>query len=112
MSLLEFLKTDRDFKNFKKSKSYSSKFLKIRVHYSLNQNIPRFGFIISKKTLPKVVDRNKVKRRIKAFLARRVAKIMPADILFFPQASALKQPFAQVSSEIEGLFTQAKLWKQ
>mgnify|MGYP003396318032 CR=1 FL=1 len=107
-----FLKTDQDFAAFRLSRSYQTRLLKIRVHISLNQNSPRFGFIISKKTLPKAVDRNLLKRRIKAVLQKIYKQVKPADILFFPQRDLLKQKFAKVGQEVETLFTQARIWKQ
>jgi ribonuclease P protein component len=111
MGKLQLLKTEQDFQAFRASKSFQTKLLKIRVHYSLNQNIPRFGFIIPKKQVPKVVDRNLLKRRIKSVLNLTANKLQPADIVFYPQKALVKQPFPMLSEEINQLFTQARLWK-
>ena len=111
MGKIEILKNDRDFAAFKASKSFQTKLLKIRVHYSLSQNSPRFGFIVPKKLVPKVVDRNLLKRRIKTVLLRINQQIKPADILIFPQPALIKQTFAKLSEEVENLISQAKLWK-
>ncbi len=110
--MLKFLKTDKEFAAFKASKSYSTKLLRIRVRFTLNQNIPRFGFIIPKKTLPKVVDRNKIKRRIKTMLAANEKMIKGADVVFYPQKELLKVDFKTLSSEITGLFIKAHIWKR
>lgn len=112
MGQLVILRNQKDFAAFKASKSYQSKVLKIRVHHSLNQNIPRFGFIVPKKVLPKAVDRNLLKRRIKAILSRIHKDLKPADILIYPQATLLRKTFAQISEEIKNLISAAKLWKQ
>jgi|GEM_PF-3319804 ribonuclease P protein component len=112
MGKLALLKTEQDFSNFRQSKSFQSRLLKIRVHYSLNQNNPRFGFIIPKKVLPKVVDRNKLKRRIKFVLSAEVSRVQPADVLIFPHKDLLKLKFADLTAEVRQLFTQAKLWKR
>jgi len=111
MGKLKFLKTDRDFAAFKASKLFTGKFLKIRVRYLSNQNPSRFGFIVPKKVLPKVVDRNLIKRRIKAILQGSQDHLRAAEILFFPEKQLVKQSFAQLSEDIKSLFTKAHLWK-
>jgi ribonuclease P protein component len=109
--MLKFLKNDEDFAAFRQSKSFQSKFLKIRVRYTLSQNVPRFGFIVPKKVVPKVVDRNKMKRRIKSVLAANSAKLKGADIIFYPQKALLKIDFPTLTAEVKDLFTKSKLWK-
>ena len=111
MSKLHLLKTQQDFSQFRQSKSYQTPLLRIRVNSVKNQNFPRFGFIIPKKTLPHVVDRNRVKRRIKSVLLGNQIRLKPVNILFFPQATLLKKKYQEVISEVENLFTKARLWK-
>jgi len=111
MVKLVLLKSEQDFKNFKASKSFQGKVLKIRVHFSANQNLPRFGFIVPKRVLPSVVDRNKVKRRLKSLLQTHLAKIRPADIIFYPTKNALKLKVVELGQELELIFTNARLWK-
>ncbi len=112
MKKLVFLNTDQDFTQFRQSKSVSSKNLRLRLRYNTNQNTPRFGFIIPKKILAKVTDRNKVKRRLKSLLLKHVLSIRPADYLFFPQKSALKTSFNDLDQEFVELFVKARLWKR
>ncbi len=109
--MIRFLKTDQDFSAFKSSKSFQNKLLKIRIHYSLNQNNPRFGFIIPKKVVPKVVDRNLLKRRIKSVLVKTAGKLKPVDVIFYPQKALVKKDFEFLTAEINELFSKAKLWK-
>jgi ribonuclease P protein component len=111
MGVLKFLKTQTDFAAFRISKSFQNRFLKIRVHFRLNQNTPRFGFIVPKKVLPKVVDRNLIKRRIKSVLAKQASKLKAADVVFYPQRELVKKPFAELEAEIKDVFSKAKLWK-
>lgn len=106
-----WLKTETDFENFKASKSYQASLLKIRVHFSANQNLPRFGFIVPKKVLPKATDRNLIKRRLKSILIRLAPRLKPADILLFPKAQALKHKIGDLRQEVELIFSQARLWK-
>jgi ribonuclease P protein component len=108
---LVFLQSDEDFDQFRRSKLITSPNLRVRVRFNTNQNTPRFGFIIPKKVLPKVTDRNKVKRRLKNFLGKNIVKMAAADYLFFPGKTSLKQKYQDLEQEIITLFKQARLWK-
>lgn len=108
---LVFLKTDQDFAQFRQSKQVTSKNFRLRFRYNTNQNIPRFGFIISKKVLSRVTERNRIKRRLKNILQNNFGAIKPVDYLVFPQKSALKLGFVEISAEFIDLFKKAKLWK-
>ncbi len=109
--MLNLLKTDEDFAAFRRSSAFQTKLLKIRVRSALNQNIPRFGFIVPKKLVPKVVDRNKLKRRIKSILNAYSKKMRGVDVVFYPQKALLKINYPTLKLEIEELFTKARLWK-
>jgi len=100
MNKLHFIKNDADFKQFRSSKSYSSSLLKIRVVRARNQNHPRFGFIVPKKLVPKVVKRNLIKRRLKAILQKHVSEYKPCDVLIFPQARLAEAQFTKIEEEI------------
>lgn len=104
---LIFLKTDSDFSNFRKSRLYSSDFLRLRIFRAPNQSVPRFGFIIPKKTIKKVTLRNVVKRRIKSILQKKIETIKPLDILFFPGQKTTKMKFADLEADIIQLLTKA-----
>lgn len=111
MGKLILLKTQQDFTNFRASKLYQANVLKIRVHFSANQNTPRFGFIVPKKVLPRVVDRNLIKRRLKSILQKNINRIRPADVVFYPRKEALQLKFTDLSKQVELIFTHARLWK-
>lgn len=111
MGQLKFLKTDSDFAAFRKSKLFETPLLKIRIHFPKDQNNPRFGFIVPKKVVPKVVDRNLLKRRIKAVLQKAAVKLRPVDVVFYPQKALIKKSFSELSEEVESLISKAKLWK-
>jgi ribonuclease P protein component len=111
MPKLSLLKSEADFAAFRKSKTFSSDLLKIRVHFRPNQNFPRFGFIISKKTLPKAAHRNLVKRRLKTALLKRSERMQPVDLLFLPAKGLLKTKFQETEEILEKLLTQGRLWK-
>lgn len=75
-----------------------------------SQNHTRFGFIVPKKTIKKVTDRNTVKRRLKTVFSRHVDQLRPVDILVFPKMSSLKVKFSDLEAEIVGLFKQAGIY--
>jgi ribonuclease P protein component len=104
------LKSEKDFAHNRFKKSFSSPSMRVRIGTS-DQNIPRFGFIIPKKVMPKVTDRNKVKRRLKAIVGKNLVKLKIADILIFPQKSSLKLPMAGLEIELISNFKRLSLWK-
>lgn len=108
---LVFLKTEEDFSNFRKSRSLASASLKIRWHVPLNQNHPRFGFIVPKKSVKKVVDRNLIKRRLKSLLTKYSKGIKPVDILFFPKPDTIKLKFADLERELIEVLLKAKIYE-
>jgi len=111
MPKLIFLKNESDFSAFRKSKSYSSKLLMLRVHFAANQNFSRFGFIVPKKVLAKATARNLVKRRLKAILLKLASRLKPADFLLFPRTGLATAKFEEVEQTVNKLFTEANLWK-
>jgi ribonuclease P protein component len=107
---LVFLKTEEDFSNFRKSRSLVSANLKLRWHVPLNQNHPRFGFIVPKKSVKKVTDRNLIKRRLKSLLFKYAAGIKPVDILFFPKPGTIKMKFSDLERELMEVLEKAKIY--
>jgi len=107
---LHFLKTEQDFSNFKKSRTVNSANFRIRLFDPGNQNHPRFGFIIPKKTVKKVTDRNLIKRRTKAALLKHLPAIRPLDILFFPKPGSIKLKFADLEKELVDTLIKAKAY--
>ena len=104
------LKSEGDFDKGKFKKSVNSVFFRMR--YASNQNSSRFGFIIPKKIMSKVVDRNKVKRRLKSILAENLPHIRNADVIYFPNQKALTSNYQALKTEVEKLLKQAALWKE
>jgi ribonuclease P protein component len=107
---LTLLKTESDFGHKRFNRSISTASLRIRTALR-SQNIPRFGFIIPKKVLPKVTDRNKVKRRLKSLLQRHQGSVKPFDVILFPQAASLKKTYSDLEKELIGGFKRLNIWK-
>lgn len=109
---LILLKSEKDFGKFRlKSKLFTNSLMRIRVSFDPGQNFPRFGFIIPKKVAPKAVTRNRIKRRMKALLTKKLGNIIPADFLIFPNPQVASKPFEFIEAEVIKLLKAAKLWK-
>ncbi|MBI2607335.1 MAG: ribonuclease P protein component [Candidatus Doudnabacteria bacterium] len=109
MGRLKIIKQEKDFRQFRSGKSFQGPVLRIRIK-SANQNTPRFGFIIPKKTVPKVTQRNKIKRRLKSILTNNLDFIKPVDVLLFPGAIAGKKKFRELEKQTVDLFKKAGIW--
>jgi ribonuclease P protein component len=110
---LVFLKSEEDFSNFKKSRSLSSANFRLHWYFpnrQMNQNFPRFGFIVPKKTLKNVTDRNLIKRRVKSILTKHSSNFGPIDILFFPKPGSIKLRFAELEEELLNLLKKAGIY--
>jgi len=107
---LIFLKTEEDFSNFKKSKSLVSENFRLRWYYPKSQNLARFGFIVPKKVMKRVTDRNLIKRRLKSILARALPGIHNVDILFFPKPGSIKRKFPELEEEVLGALKKARIY--
>lgn len=113
MKKLILLKTDLDYKQFRNSRLYINPFLKLRVKSGLaSQTLPRFGFIIPKKIVKRVVDRNRIKRRLKGFFILNLEHVIPADLLIFPQAPLLNLKTKRLREELIDLFNKAGIWNK
>jgi ribonuclease P protein component len=105
MESIVFLKKQADFEGFRRSKLVVGKALRIRIRKIFDQNLRRFGFIIPKKILPKVTDRNRVKRRIKSLLLKHITTIPAADYLIFPNKAALRTNSLELEKELLSLIS-------
>jgi len=108
---LVILQKEADFDKVRFSRSFSGRFLRLRKTGSINQNFPRFGFIVPKKILPKVTDRNKVKRRLKSIIWKVLGELRPIDILLFPQKGSIKARFIDLEKDFHYLIKISDLWK-
>ena len=62
---------------------------------------PRIGFTVG-KVLGGSVERNRIRRRLRAALQRHLAELpLPVDIVIHPRKAVLTMNFAQLDTEIE-----------
>jgi len=65
---------------------------------------PRVGFTVS-KALGGAVDRNRIRRRLRAAVQRRLGQLgRPVDVVLHPRKSVLKMEFSRLDAEIDDLF--------
>ncbi len=68
------------------------------------------GFSVSNK-VGKAVVRNKVKRRLRAAVGKRIAGIRGCQAILAANVSAAGKEFSELDAEVENLFTAAGLLK-
>ena len=65
---------------------------------------PRVGFTVS-KSLGGAVERNRIRRRMRAAVQRRLARLArPIDVVLHPRKSVLELEFSKLDAEIDQLF--------
>ena len=65
---------------------------------------PRVGFTVG-KVLGGAVDRNRIRRRMRAAVRRRLAGlVLPLDVVLHPRKSVLTINFARLDAEVERIF--------
>lgn len=65
---------------------------------------PRVGFTVG-KVLGGAVERNRIRRRMRAAVGRRLAQLSRSvDVVLHPRKSVLNMEFSRLDAEIEQLF--------
>lgn len=77
-----------------------------------NQNTSRFGFVVANKLARTLVERNRIKRRLRAETQRLLPHLKPG----FQAVIAVRGMLGELSSreisrELEGLFKKTRLWQ-
>lgn len=94
----------RDFEKLSnQGRSVFGPFLTMRVR-SVANPVPRIAFITSTKVFKLAVDRNRVKRRLRAILRELLPKVPPSlHILFVVKPEALHAEHLALTAEVERL---------
>lgn len=104
------LRLEKEIKTlFAKGKSVFGNSVIIR--YRRNDfNFPRFAFVVGTKVSKKAVDRNKIKRRLRAIVYKQLGNIMSGvDIVFLVRKEALGASFAKLETQVHEALAKAKL---
>jgi ribonuclease P protein component len=106
------LKRKKDFqKVLKKGKGLKEDFLVLKM---VRNDLPfsRFGFIVGTKISKKAVLRNKLRRRIRELVRKKIEKIEKGyDIVFIAQPGLEKRDFRELKEILNKIFLRAKLIK-
>ena len=104
------LKNKRDFDIvFKEGKGYKEDFLFLKARNN-NLKFSRFGIVVGKKVSNKAVVRNKIKRRLREILKRKIDKIEKGvDIILITLPGIEKQEFKDLERKIEKILKKAEL---
>ena len=104
------LKNKRDFDIvFKEGKGYKEDFLFLKARNN-NLEFSRFGIVVGKKVSNKAVVRNKIKRRLREILKRKIDKLEKGvDIILITLPGIEKQEFKNLERRIEKILKKAEL---
>jgi ribonuclease P protein component len=88
---------------------YKTPYFIAKVYASTLQH-PRFGFIVSKKTAPHAVTRNRVKRQLRGNIEAQLSAYKGGyDILFIVQKGAVGAKSADIRDALHKFFTKHSL---
>ena len=104
------LKKKKDFeKLFKEGKSFSEKFLVLKINKN-NLNNNRFGFIVSKKISKKAVTRNKIKRQLREIVRKEINNYQKGfDVAVIALPDIESKNFEEISQALECILKKIKI---
>jgi ribonuclease P protein component len=74
-------------------------------------DVSRFGFVVSSKIFKNSVDRNLLKRRMRAIVGKRMNKIRTGyDIIISARPAIRDKKYTEIEENIERLFIKARLY--
>ena len=102
-----------DFEKVKeKGKKFQSNLFGLLV-FPNEEEISRFGFVISKKLSKRAVKRNRVKRILREQVRMILFKIIPGfDVVFLGKKALLESSSGEVGLEVKRLLRKASLLKE
>jgi len=107
------LQKDKDFDLvFKKGKNLGSEFLFLKLRKN-GLEISRFGFILSKKISKNATVRNKIKRRLREIIRKKLNDIKPGfDVVIGTKIGVIDKSYPEMKRQVEELLKKSKLIKQ
>lgn len=106
------LKKERDFQSlFRKGKGFKEGFLILKKRKN-SLNYSRFGFIVGMKVSKKANLRNKIKRRLRYLVHKRLPEIKRGiDVILIAQPGLENKNFTEIETTINRIFGKAKITK-
>ena len=104
------LKNKRDFDIvFKEGKGYKEDFLFLKARNN-DLEFSRFGIVVGKKVSNKAVVRNKIKRRLREILRRKIDRTKKGvDIILITLPGIEKQEFKDLEEKVDRIFKKAEI---
>lgn len=93
---------------FKKGKSVYLGALGLKA-YPNQLNYPRFTILVNKKVSKKAVERNRLKRQLRAFLEIELSKTLGFDLIVICQPAALNLESAELIKQLKVTLERLKL---
>ncbi|MFA6525122.1 MAG: ribonuclease P protein component [Patescibacteria group bacterium] len=108
------LTNEADFKKvYEKRNSVFLPTLSLRYLLKGKSENSRFGFVISSKIYKKSVDRNLLKRRMRAIIKKQIENILPGyDFIISARPGVKNKKFTEIEKEIERLFRKSRLYAE
>lgn len=112
-STIHRLVSEKDFSRlFRKGRPHHHRLLTVKIAAN-TLGYPRVGLVVSTKVAKHAVDRNRIKRRLRAILGPLADRLKGgADIAFIAKKEAIGAPFAEMESGVEKLLLKAGVLDQ
>lgn len=106
------LKKNKDFEMvFKKGKGFSQNFLFLKFIKN-NLKVTRFGFVVSKKVSKKAVIRNRIKRRLREIVRKKIAEIEKGRDIIIIVIPDINSDFKALRDAVDKIFVKAGILKK
>lgn len=107
------LTTKKDFTQvFSKGRLFRSKGISMKIVKN-DRGLNRFGFVVSNKVSKKAVVRNRIRRRLRTSVARRLHSVAPGhDIAVLVFHEVLEMGFKEMDASVEKLLRKSGLMKE
>ena len=107
------LKKKKDFERvFKKGKGHKEGFLVFRAGKNLFKD-SRFGFVVGKNVSKKANIRNKIKRRLRELVRRKIKEIKGGtDGVFIARPGLEKKDFQELEDAVDKIFKKLDFFKK
>lgn len=107
------LKKNKDFELvFKRGKTFDGKFLFLKIIKRNNLKVSRFGLVVGTKISKKATIRNKIKRRLRDVIRKRLEDIKSGfDVIIGAKTLVVDKSYQEIKEELEGLLEKAGVLK-
>lgn len=94
-------------------KAVRSQLFTVKYVANSRRSHPRFSVVVSKKVIKSAVGRNRIRRRIYEYVRINMHRLIEVhDIVIICTSGELRSlPYAQISEQLDQLFTKAHLYK-